>query len=136
MLAAVGIHAQLRTVDANSLLTYVGVKDKVPMTWFAWFPDPNDFFEPNLSCASAIPGTFNVAWYCNPKVDALIHRLKTMTDQRSRLKLYPQLDRMVMEDAPLVPVFNSVYYILPSAALHHFYLHNVWTFVFADYTKS
>jgi ABC-type transport system substrate-binding protein len=139
MLAAVGIHAQLRTVDGNSLLTYVGVKYKVPMTWFAWymdFPDPNDFFEPNLSCASAIPGTFNVAWYCNAKVDALIHRLKTMTDQRSRLKLYPHLDRMVMQDAPLVPVFNSVYYILPSAALHHFYLHNVWTFVFADYTKE
>ena len=139
MLAAIGIRAQLRIIDGNTLLAAVGVKDKVPMTWFAWymdFPDPNDFFEPNLSCASAIPGTFNVAWYCNPKVDAVIHRLKIMTDQRQRLRLYPHLDRMVMQDAPLVPVYNSVYYILPSTALHQFYLHNVWTFAFADYTKA
>lgn len=138
-LTAVGINATLRVLNGNTWQQLVMTPGKVPITWAAWyqdFPDPNDFFEPILSCASAVPGTFNEPFYCDPKVDTFAHTLKVMTDQTQRLKLYPQLDKMVMEDAPVVPIFNSVYYILPSAALHNFYLHNVWTLVFADYTKS
>ncbi|HEY8286796.1 MAG TPA: hypothetical protein VIJ28_20585, partial [Chloroflexota bacterium] len=63
-------------------------------------------------------------------------KLKHMTDQQARLAGYAALDKMVMQDAPVDPIFNSVYYALPSANLHNFYLHNVWTLVFADYTKS
>jgi oligopeptide transport system substrate-binding protein len=139
MLAAIGIKAKLRVLELNTFITAVGTKGKVPISWVAWymdFPDPNDFFEPIESCASASPGTFNEAWYCNPKLDALMYKLKSMTDRRARLKLYPQLDRMLLRDAPVVPVYNPVYYILPSAQLHNFYLHNVWTLVLADYTKS
>ena len=138
-LDAVGIHAALKVLDANTWQALVMTPGKAPMTWTAWyqdFPDPNDFYEPILSCASAIPGTFNLAYYCNSKVDMLAHQLKVTVDQASRLKGYPELDRMVMADAPLAPVFNSVYYILPSSALHNFYLHNVWTLVLADYAKS
>ena len=69
MLAAIGIKAAYRELDGNTFITAVGTKGKVPMSWVAWyqdFPDPNDFFEPIESCASAVPGTFNEAWYCNP----------------------------------------------------------------------
>lgn len=137
-LADVGIRAQLRVLDGNTWQKIVMTPGKAPISWTAWyqdFPDPNDFIEPILSCASAIPGTFNLSYYCNHAVDALSHKLKTMTDQAARLRAYPQLDRMVMQDAPVAPVFNSVYYILPSTSVHNFYLHNVWTLVFADYTK-
>jgi peptide/nickel transport system substrate-binding protein len=138
-LAQVGIKATLRVLDGNTWQSIVMTPGKAPITWTAWyqdFPDPNDFFEPILTCASAVPGTFNLSFYCNPKVDALVHKLKVMTDQTARLKQYGQLDRLVMADAPVVPVFNSVYYAFPSTALHNFYLHDVWTLIFADYIKS
>jgi oligopeptide transport system substrate-binding protein len=138
-LQAVGINAQLRVLPESTWQSIVMTPGKAPMTWTAWymdFPDPNDFFEPILSCASAVPGTFNMSYYCDPKVDAFAQQLKSNPDRAARLKQYPLLDKMMMEDAPVDPIFNSVYYILPSAALHHFYLHNVWTLVFADYTKS
>lgn len=138
-LKAVGINATLRVLDANTWQALVMTPGKAPMSWTAWyqdFPDPNDFIEPVLSCASAVPGTFNLAYYCNKSVDALAAKLKAMSDQNARLRQYSQLDKMVMQDAPVVPIFNSVYFILPSTALHNFYLHNVWTLVFSDYTKS
>jgi ABC-type transport system substrate-binding protein len=139
MLANVGITAQLRVLDFNTWAKLVGTKGKVPMAWSPWaldFPDPNDFFEPTLSCESAVPGTFNEAWYCNPTVDAFAHKLKIMTDRTARLRLYPQLDQMVMRDAPVVPVYNPILYVLPSAALHHFYLYPpAWEYIFADYGK-
>lgn len=138
-LNAVGIRAQLRVLNVNTWQSVVMTPKKAPITWTAWymdFPDPNDFFEPILSCASAVPGTFNMSFFCNPKIDALSHQLKIMTDQTQRLKMYAQLDKAMMQQAPVAPVFNSVYYVLPSTALHNFYLHNVWTLVFADYSKS
>ena len=140
MLAQIGIKAQLKVLDFNTWATLVGTKGKVPMAWAPWaldFPDPNDFFEPTLSCESAVPATFNEAWYCNPKVDAFAHKLKIMTNRAARLRLYPQLDMMVMRDAPVVPVYNPILYVLPSATLHNFYLYPpAWEFIFADYTKE
>lgn len=138
-LAQIGITAQLKIVDGNTWQTLVGTKQKVPITWTAWyqdFPDPNDFFEPILSCESAVPGTFNEPWYCNPKVDTFAQKLKSMTDRSARLAQYPALDKMVMQDAPVVPIYNPVYYVFHSAAVGNFFLHNVWTFVMEDYTKS
>ena len=139
MLAQIGIKATLKIVDANTWQQLIGTKQKVPLTWTAWFqdfPDPNDFFEPILSCASAVPGSFNEPWYCDPKVDTFAHKLKIMTDRTERLRQYPQLDKMVMQDAPIVPVFNPIYYDIHSLALHNYYFHNVWGYIFADYTKS
>jgi ABC-type transport system substrate-binding protein len=139
MLANIGIKATLKTIDGNTLQQLWGTKKKVPISWTAWFedfPDPNDFFEPILSCESAVPGTFNEPWYCNPKVDAFAQKLKAMTDRTARLRLYPQLDKMVMEDAPVVPVYHSVYYDIHSFALHNYYADSIWGYDFANYTKS
>jgi hypothetical protein len=33
-----------------------------------------------------------------------------MTSRAERLRLYPQRDKMMMEDAPVVPVYHPVYY--------------------------
>jgi ABC-type transport system substrate-binding protein len=139
MLANIGIKATLRVVNGNTLQTLVGTKKKVPIVWTGWFedfPDPNDFFEPILSCASAVPGTFNEPWYCNPKVDAFAHKLKSMTNRAERLRLYPQLDKMMMKDAPVVPVYHPVYYDIHSFALHNYSYNNVWEYDFTRYTKS
>jgi len=138
-LAQIGINAQLKVLNANTMFTLWGTKGKVPISWAGWyqdFPDPNDFFEPILSCASAVPGTFNEPWYCNPKVDVFAHSLKIMTDRAARLAKYVQLDKMMMQDAPVVPVLNPVFFSLPSAALHNYYLRSPWTNDFAYISKS
>jgi ABC-type transport system substrate-binding protein len=138
-LAQIGIKVNLRIVNGNTWQTIVGTKYKAPMSWDAWFedfPDPNDFFEPILSCASAVPGTFNEPWYCDPKVDKFANRLKGMANRDQRLAQYPTLDKMVMQDAPIVPVYYPKYYDLRSTQIHNYYASPIWGWVFQDYTKS
>ncbi len=139
MLAAIGITARLQQVDSSTLSSLLGTRHKVAITWSQYymdFPDPNDFFEPALSCASAVPGSLNESWYCNPKVDALAHQLKLMTDSPARLRLYSRLDMMVMRDAPMAPVMNPIHYDIHSLALHNYYYDTIWVLGFADYTKQ
>jgi oligopeptide transport system substrate-binding protein len=139
MLAQIGIKATLKVVNGNTWQQLVGTKGKVPITWTAWFqdfPDPNDFVEPILSCASAVPGTFNEPWYCNPKVDTFAHKLKSMTNQKQRLAQYWKLDKMIMEDAPVVPVYHPVLYQLRSKALTTYSYSAVWGYLFQDMVKS
>ncbi|MDQ2742288.1 MAG: ABC transporter substrate-binding protein [Chloroflexota bacterium] len=138
-LVQIGIKAGLKEVDGNTETQATGTKDKVPITlsaWFLDFPDPNDFIEPILSCASAVPGTFNEPWYCDPKVDKVAQRLKGMTNQSKRLSLYPSLDKMIMRDAPVAPLYTPVYYDLHSTALKHYYFNPVWVYSFVNYSKS
>jgi peptide/nickel transport system substrate-binding protein len=138
MLAQIGIKATLRVLNANTFLSAVGTKGQVPISWdavFADFPDPNVFWEPILSCESAIPGSINEAWYCDPRVDALGRRLKTMQTRATRMEQYGTLDRMIMQDAPIVPVYYPVYYDLHSASLRNYFYHVVWEYVFEKYSK-
>jgi ABC-type transport system substrate-binding protein len=138
-LTEIGVKAELRVLDANTYQTLYGTKGKVPIGlngWYQDFPDPNDFVEPILSCASAVPGSQNAAWYCNPKVDAVAQRLKSTTDQKARLTQYPALDKLIMQDAPWVPLLTPVFYVLPSAAVRDFYFNPVWFYVYQDYAKA
>ncbi len=138
-LQGIGVKADLRSVDGNTLQTLYGTKQRVPIlfnSWYQDFPDPNDFVEPVLSCASAVTGSQNSSWYCNPKVDAAAKRLKATTDQRARLRQYPALDRTIMRDAPWVPLLTPVFYVLPSANVRDFYFNPVWFYVFQDYAKA
>jgi hypothetical protein len=43
---------------------------------------------------------------------------------------------MVMQDAPIVPVLNPVYWDVRSTALHGYVYHNVIEYLFQDYSKS
>ena len=73
-------------------------------------PRPIDFFGPLLSCQSAHePGTSNQAGFCNPHVDALASQAQAaqLTDPATARKLWAQVDRIVTDQAPWVPIFNS-----------------------------
>ncbi|HZU12049.1 MAG TPA: ABC transporter substrate-binding protein [Chloroflexota bacterium] len=138
-LAGIGVHASLKVVNGNTLTAAVGTKRKVPITFEAWFqdfPDPNDFFEPIFSCASAVPGTFNEPWYCDPKVDRYANQLKVMQNRAQRLRLYPRLDKMVMQDAPIVPLYNPVFWDIHSTALKGYLYHNVEEWIFQHMWKG
>jgi peptide/nickel transport system substrate-binding protein len=78
--------------------------------WGADFPGPSTFFGPLLSCQSADePGTSNWAGFCDPHVDALASQARAaqLTDPAAARRLWAQADRIVTDQAPYVPVFNS-----------------------------
>ena len=123
-LAAVGIKVELRTLAPAQVRAAAAKPDGAPMLWagvMGWgadYPDPSDFFTPILSCASR--GAWNWADYCSPAADAKAAEANALADparEAERIARWKEVYRMVMDDAPWVPVYNDKRVILRSKRL-------------------
>ena len=109
-LEAVGMKVKIETYEWNTFLGKVnpGLEGKADMAEMAWMTNDPDTL-PFLTLRSgAFPddGGFNSGYYSNPKVDALLEKARTSTDQAERAKLYKQMQEIVHDDAPWVFVAN------------------------------
>lgn len=70
--------------------------------WGADYPDPANWYATLFGCA----GENNATGYCNPILDRVIADADTSTDQARRLELYDQAQAIVLNDVPVVPLYN------------------------------
>jgi len=128
-----------------TLVDLAGSPKKAPLVWSggeAWlqdFPDPSDFYGPILSCASAVQGGWNWAFFCDSKLDTMATQLKSMPNGSARYSGYHTLFGEVMAQAPWVPVINNVNYVLHSPQIHGNatdFTHNVHTFFYERLWKK
>ncbi|HEX8026213.1 MAG TPA: ABC transporter substrate-binding protein [Candidatus Limnocylindrales bacterium] len=134
-LAAIGIKADIVSQEFATFLNTIETPHAAPVGFVGWFqdyPDPSDFIDPILSCASAVKGGANAALYCNKDVDALAAKAKGETDSAQRLKDYQTIQTMIMADAPWAPFRHQEWYTLISPRVGGFSLHPVWTYNVAD----
>jgi peptide/nickel transport system substrate-binding protein len=80
--------------------------------WGPDVPSASDFFLPILTCRSFYQdpaSTNNFAGYCDPHVDKLAGEAQTaqLTDPAAARKLWAQVDRIVTDQSPWVPVLNG-----------------------------
>jgi ABC-type transport system substrate-binding protein len=77
--------------------------------WFADIPDPDNFL--NILCGSE--SRYNFMRYRNSQADRLLYQALVETDIIKRVSLYREAERMILEDAPMVPfmylTFESVF---------------------------
>ena len=64
--------------------------------WVADYPDPDSFLRASLIQR-------NTGWR-DPTYDGQVERARRSTDQAERMKLYAQADRILIEEAVLLPV--------------------------------
>jgi peptide/nickel transport system substrate-binding protein/oligopeptide transport system substrate-binding protein len=106
-LAQVGIQVELRTAEnwQQYTTTILGKRPGAMYrySWFADFPDPDNFLFPLFHSQS----TDNYAHYSNPEVDRLLDEARSEGDYLKRMRLYRQLEALIMADAPVV---NLVYH--------------------------
>ncbi len=135
-LAGIGVTLKLHGVSADTWYGGFAYSQKEgPMVLTSWgqdYPDPSDFFDPILSCN----GGSNAAFYCNPAVDALGNKARGNPDTAARYAQYRQMERMVMADAPWVPLYDDYLYDFHGPRLGGFYIPPVWPFNYADYSIS
>lgn len=122
-LARIGIKAELKTL-AQSTVIEAGGKGEAPLIWsggMAWiadYPDPNNFYWPILSCASAAPGGWNWAWYCNKELDRMAEAADALVQpgqEGERAERYRKIYRTIMQQAPWIPIFHEKRYTMHSA---------------------
>ncbi|OGO49690.1 MAG: hypothetical protein A2148_00530 [Chloroflexi bacterium RBG_16_68_14] len=75
------------------------------VTWLSWFADYADP-ENWLPGMFGTEGGFNVLGYSNPEVDELFAKAATELDQATRLALYDQAHRIIIQDQAITPVFH------------------------------
>jgi peptide/nickel transport system substrate-binding protein len=76
------------------------------------YPAPSTFFLPVLSCRSFYrdpTNTQNYAEFCDPHADKLAAHAQEaqLTDPAAARRLWAQVDHIVTDQAPWVPVFNQ-----------------------------
>ena len=108
-LAEVNIKANIVSYDWGTFRKKLakGEHDTVLIGWLADNSDPDNFYRPLLSCASAFSGTNRTAW-CDETYDSNILRALSITDHAERKVFYNRAERLILENSPLVPIAHAV----------------------------
>jgi len=78
------------------------------MGWIADYPDPEDFLDLLFHSRS----TLNYTRYSNRQVDQLLEEARVEADVERRMALYQQAEALIVADAPWVPLWHDVDYVL------------------------
>lgn len=102
-----GIKVQVEIVQKSLLLEQTAKSEALFFrgSWIADYPDAENYMAMFYSKNPAPP---NYTRYKNPAFDALYEKALPETVDSIRYKLYRQMDQMVINDAPVVPLFYDM----------------------------
>src|SRR4029077_8929352 len=103
-LKQLGINAEVEAVQKSLLLDQTS-KSQVPFfrgSWIADYPDAENYLSVFYSKNPAPP---NYTRYKNATYDQLYEKALSEKNDSLRYKLYQQMDRIIINDAPVVPLW-------------------------------
>lgn len=89
--------------------------------WLADYPIMDNFLYPLFHSSSAD----NHSFYANPAADEALMAARRNTDLDSRVKAYQEVDRMIGDDAPVIPINVYRHGRVGSDRIHGFVLDNM-----------
>lgn len=104
--ANLGIEVSLQALDANTLSSHLSSGEfqmAGPMGWTADYPDPADWYDTFLTTSSN-----NVAFWQNDSYDNFVRVARTDTNGERRDQEYLQAQTMLVDDAPVAFLAQSV----------------------------
>jgi len=103
-LEEIGITVQVETVQKSLLLeqTATSRASFFRGSWIADYPEAENYLSVFYGRNPAPP---NYTRYQNPAYDRLYEQALLVNDDSTRIELYKQMDRMIIEDAPVVPLW-------------------------------
>lgn len=107
-LEAVGIQAEIRYQTDWPSFSKMLADGKLPIhlyTWYADVPDPDNFLVRLFYSRS--PNNFT--GYSNPVVDDLLLHARNTGDTQRRVDLYRKAEQLILDDAPIIPVWHYTY---------------------------
>ena len=122
-LTAVGVKAKIQTMEWGAYLKkYLDGPDMAEMSWNPSIGDPDHMMYMLLS-SDRFPPAFNAGFYQNPRVDELLRKGRTTIDDKERIPLYREAQRLVTEDAPWIIVDHGKQVIVHRTRVQNFRLH-------------
>lgn len=86
-------------------------------SWVADYPDPENFLALFYGKNHAPMGP-NYTHYQNPQYDVLYETALRTSNEQERNILYQKMEKMIMEDAPVIPLYYDQLVILSTPSLH------------------
>lgn len=102
----VNIEAQVEIMDPGTFTAAAG-NGKLEMfrkSWIGDYPDPDNFMSLFYSKHMSPDGS-NYTHYKNPRFDELYEEARSSQNDSLRMALYLQMDEMIINDAPVIPLF-------------------------------
>ncbi|MBI2567449.1 MAG: ABC transporter permease subunit [Candidatus Schekmanbacteria bacterium] len=132
-LAAVGVRVDLKPVTFPAYLSAVGRPKTVQYAYTAWiqdYPDPSNFLETKFHGRYiADENSSNDTYVDNPVLNDLLDRAARELDHETRMRLYQEAERIVVDEAYWVFQYHSVEneptqpYV---QGKHGYHIHPVW----------
>jgi oligopeptide transport system substrate-binding protein len=105
-----GVEVKVRQLEPDFYLYHL--KDEVDnmydMGWIADYPHPQDFLD--VLFGSGVE--YNYGGYSNPALDALLAQAGVEQNTTKSLEMYQQAERMLVDDAAILPLWFGENYIL------------------------
>lgn len=100
---AAGIHVRIKQLEWSAYKEAVnkGEPDIFYLSWWADYPDPENFLFPLFHSSNHGPAG-NRTRYTNHTVDSLIEKGQSTSDEKKRNMLYQQAEELIVEDSPWV----------------------------------
>ena len=119
-LAEAGIPVQVEVMQRSLLLEQISKSQALffRANWFADYPDAENYFTLFYSKNPAPP---NYTRYSNAAYDALYEQALAETNDSLRYQLYHQMDRQIITDAPVVPMWYDMVIHLVQPRVQGFY---------------
>jgi oligopeptide transport system substrate-binding protein len=124
-----GVQIEWRMVEWQEILARLGeqVPNLLIMGWVADYPDPDNFLRARIGHVQQQSGWRNEGY------DNLVKRAQRSLDQEERIKLYLEAERILVEEAPILPVFHRSVRLLvkpwvtrfPTTGLREWFLKDV-----------
>ena len=118
-LEAAGIKIQVEVVQKSLLLEQTAKSQALFFrgSWIADYPDAENYLSVFYSRNPAPP---NYTRYANPQFDALYEKALTEINDTVKQDLYRQMDRLIVADAPVVPLWYDEVFRLVNPRVKNF----------------
>lgn len=137
-LKAVGIDCQIEQFEWGTYLDKVIVPpdkaeyDMFEMSWIGDNGDPDNHLYILLSGDQWPPNGYNMGFYKNDKVDALLREARTTLDKAKRTELYQEAQKLIAEDPPWLLVDHEAQIVVMDKKIKDFKLHPTGPFRFEN----
>jgi peptide/nickel transport system substrate-binding protein len=112
LLSQLGYRARPKYVGSNAYPTITEPRLRIQagvLSWVADYPAASNFIAFFFSCPAQAPAAnTNPSQFCNPRIDTQIKRALALeaTDPAIAASLWSQLEREIVDQAPMVPLVN------------------------------
>jgi peptide/nickel transport system substrate-binding protein len=137
-LKAVGIDCEIQTFEWGTYLDKVIVPpeqaeyDLFQMSWIGDNGDPDNHLYILLSGEQWPPNGYNMGFYKNDELDAVLQEARTTLDRDARTELYQQAQQLIAEDPPWIIVDHETQIVVMDKSIKNFKLHPTGPFRFEN----